>query len=350
MIPEHKQAAVARALQEAFGVSEWEEIRPMTAGLSTALVFRVVAQGRAYLLRVITRDDAMNDPTCQFACMKSGAEAGLAPRVWYTSIEERVSITDFVEAQRFGKAEARVLLPAALRRLHALPTFPKVIDYFNFLDRFIERFRSLGILPESETSEVLGHYAELARGYPRGEAELVPSHNDLKPENVLFDGRRVWLVDWEAAFMNDRYFDLAVVANFIVRDEAEAEELLRNYFEEPAGEYRMARFYLMRQVLHMAYAVVFMVFGYSGKAIDPAAPVPDFREFHDAIWSGEISLAGSDRKLEYGRVHWNQFKRNMRREWLEEALRIVAKRHDEEEKKRLHDDAQRDNFQVAGAV
>jgi hypothetical protein len=42
MIPETKHAAVARALREAFGVSEFEDIRILTTGLSSALVFRIV--------------------------------------------------------------------------------------------------------------------------------------------------------------------------------------------------------------------------------------------------------------------------------------------------------------------
>ena len=46
---------------------------------------------------------------------------------------------------------------------------------------------------------------------------MAPGHNDpFKPDNMLFEGNRLWLVDWEAAFQNDRYADLAVVANMIV--------------------------------------------------------------------------------------------------------------------------------------
>jgi thiamine kinase-like enzyme len=37
---------------------------------------------------------------------------------------------------------------------------------------------------------------------------MVSCHSDPKPENILFDGQRVWLVDWHAAIVNDRYFDL----------------------------------------------------------------------------------------------------------------------------------------------
>ena len=43
----------------------------------------------------------------------------------------------------------------------------------------------------------------------------VPCHNDLLPGNVLFEedtgsanGSRVWLLDFEYAGMNDRFFDL----------------------------------------------------------------------------------------------------------------------------------------------
>ena len=59
---------------------------------------------------------------------------------------------------------------------------------------------------------------------------------------------RVWLVDWDAAFLNDRYFYLAVVTNFVVTNEEEEEVYLRTYFGEPAGKYWLARFYLMRQI------------------------------------------------------------------------------------------------------
>lgn len=324
MIPEDKKDAVTRALRYAFGVEVFDDLRPLTVGLSSALVFRIVVKGHPYLLRVITRDDAISDPTRQFACMKSAAEAGLAPRVLYTSIEDRVSITDFVEARPFPRAEALDRIPATLRTLHALPPFPRVLNYLDFLDGYIERFRAAKILPESETAELFQLYARVAEVYPRHDGEAVSCHNDLKPENILFAGDRVWLVDWEAAFLNDRYFDLAVVANFIVTQDAEEEDYLRRYFGEPAGAYRRARFYLMRQVVHMSYSMVFTFLGSAGQAIEPHAPVPDFREFHDAIWAGAVSLATNEKRLEYGRVHMKQVLQNMQTEGFREALRIVS--------------------------
>ena len=324
MIPEEKKAIVARALHEAFGVSEYGDIQILTAGLSTALVFRIVVKGRPRLLRVITRTDAMNDPTRQFACMKAGAEAGIAPRIWYTSIEDRVSITDFVEARPFPLAEALVRLPATLRTLHALPPFPNTVKYLDAMAGFINKFQAAKILPESETSELLQLHAQVMSVYLRNDADMVSCHNDLKPENVLFDGNQVWLVDWEAAFLNDRYLDLSIVANFVVITESDEELFLRTYFGTAPTQYQLARFYLMRQILHMSYAAVFFLIGSAGKPVEPDANVSSFRDFHNRVWSGEISLAPADAKLRYARVHMNQLFENARTPRFQDALRIVS--------------------------
>ncbi len=327
MIPADKSPAVARALQAAFDVTTYESITQLTAGLSTALVFRIIVKSRPYLLRIITSREPIADPTRQFCCMQSAADAGLAPRVWYASIEDRLSITDFVDARRFPLSEALARLPNTLKELHALPLFPKVIDFIDFVDRSIARFRAASILPESETAELFRLYANVPRIYPRDEAGLVSSHNDLKPENILFDGTKVWIVDWEAAFRNDEYFDLAVVANFIVSNEDEEEALLRSYFGEPAGEYRAARFQLMRKVVNMSYAMTFTFLGSSGKPIGPAAQIPDFRAFHHAIWSGEINMVSNEKRLLYGRVHMAQLLRDLQSGQFQEALSIVSDHH-----------------------
>jgi hypothetical protein len=55
MIPQEKSAAVLRGLREAFGVTAIEDIRRMTKGLSSDLLFRIVVQGSPFLLRIMTR-------------------------------------------------------------------------------------------------------------------------------------------------------------------------------------------------------------------------------------------------------------------------------------------------------
>lgn len=49
------------------------------------------------------------------------------------------------------------------------------------------------------TEELIKQYTRIASVYPQNDEDLVSCHNGLKPENILFDMERVWLVDWEAA-------------------------------------------------------------------------------------------------------------------------------------------------------
>jgi aminoglycoside phosphotransferase (APT) family kinase protein len=235
-------------------------------------------------------------------------------------------------------AEAAVRLALTLQALHALSPFPALVNDYDttptFLlrrsalrDGFLQRFQAARILPESETEELLQLYAQVAGVYRRFDSDMVSSHNDLKPENIVFDGERVWLVDWEAAFLNDRYSDLAVMANFVVTNDAEEELYLRTYFGEAADEYRLARFYVMRQVVHMFYAMAFMLLGSADKPSEPNAKAPAFRDFHNRFWAGDVNLAAAETKVQYGRIHMNQLLQNMRGERFQDALRIVSGRH-----------------------
>jgi hypothetical protein len=335
MIPEEKNAAVARAAHETFGVTEFADIRRMTKGLSSDLVFRIVVRGAPYLLRIMTRIDERMDPDRIFACMSTAARAGLTPCVRYSNAEDGISITDFVEAMTFPATQALVQLPGTLRRLHALPPFPKAFNYVTAHNGFTWRFRKASLLPKGEIEEVFTRYEQVCAAYPRLDSDMVSCHMDLKPENILFDGQHVWLADWQAAFVNDRYFDLAVAANFLLSNDADELTYLERYFGQRPNEYQRARFFLMRQVVHMFYATVFLLLGSAGKPIDQSGKLPSFRDFHRRIWAGEVNLADSDLKIVYGSVHWEQLLQNMEQTRFDEALGIVLERNTRQEGLRL---------------
>jgi aminoglycoside phosphotransferase len=333
MIPEEKTAVVTRGLEEAFGVTGFEDIRMLTKGHTTSLVFRIVVKRSPYVLKIIRRTDS---PARNYACMKAAAEARLAPRVWYANVEDRISITDYVEAVPFAAADALLRIPATLRRLHDLPAFPAIPDYLNtsclFLlnkgpavDGFTGKFREANLLPAAENEELFARYAQLAEVYPRDERDMVSSHNDLfKPDNLLFDGERLWMVDWEAAFRNDRYADLAVVSSLVATNEAEERAFLQAYFGQPPDEYQLARFYHMQQLVHLFYTMAFLYLGSAGKPIDTSEKVPEFGEFQRRMWAGEVDVADKQVKIVYGRSHWERLRRNTRQPRFEEAMRIVA--------------------------
>ena len=335
MIPQENSSAAFRGLREAFGATAIEDIRRVPTALSSGLDFRIVVQGSPYLLRIMTRIDERMDPGRIFACMSAAAEAGLAPRVRYSNAQDGISITDFVEAMPFPATKALVQLPGTLRRLHALPPFPKAFNYVTAHNGFIWRLRKAGLLPQGEIEEIFCRYERVCAIYPRLDPDMVSCHSDLKPENILFDGQRVWLVDWRAAFVNDRYFDLAVAANFLVTNEADEWTYLEQYFGQRPDEYQRARFFLMRQVVHMLAAAVFLLLGSAGKPVSRSDNLPSFEDFHGRIWAGEVDLADNDLKIVYGMVHWERLLQNMRRTRFDEALGIVSERNSSQQGIRL---------------
>jgi len=196
------------------------------------------------------------------------------------------------------------------------------------LDGFLQKCQAANILPKAESEEFFARYAEVAAVYPYDDVEMVSSHNDLfKPDNILFDGQRVWLVDWEAAFLNDRYADLAVVANQVVTNDEEAMVYLQEYFGAVPDKYQLARFHLMQQLTHVFYTMAFLFLGSSGKPSDWSGAVPEFTDYHRRMWAGEVDLADPDVKIVYGKVHWARLVHNVQQARYSEALRIVSDRH-----------------------
>ena len=333
MIPQEKLAAVGRALNEAFGVRAFDEIRDLTERPGSNRAYRIVVRDSIYLLRINTR---AGDTQRHFSCMQAASEAGLAPRVRYASAEDRISITDFVEAVPFPAVDALRRVPAALRTLHALPPFPAapfnttctfLLSEGPVRDGFLQKFRAANILPVSELEELFAQYARVAATLSSLDPDLAPSHNDLfKPDNMLFDGTRLWLVDWEAAFQNDRYADLAVVANMLVANEADEQIYLQEYFGAPPTPFQSARFHLMRQLAHIFYSLAFLSLGPAQKPVDWSEPVPEYGGFQRRFWTREAGLADSDSKILYGKVHWEQLKDNVRQPRFDDSLQILANR------------------------
>lgn len=321
LIPESKHGAVDTALQQTFGTTSVESIVLLTGGLSSALVYRIIIADKSYVLRLVMRIDEITDPVRQYACMNAAAEAGIAPRVYYASTENAVSITAFIEPnyspERFDSPEARLLeLVRMIQSIHSLPFFPKLVNFMDSVDGFIQRFQSAGQFPDHATAEHFRYYAEIQKVYPRHDTDLVSSHNDLNPNNILTDSVRLWVVDWETAFLNDRYVDLANVANFAVKDEAQEKFYLSAYFGDSLNDYKRARFFLMQQICRMFYAMIFLYVASTQRTPDSVhdtsmdtIPLP---EFYAQLAAKQVSLSSYEGKLLYGKLLLNEALRQMK--------------------------------------
>ena len=320
-----EQPAVEKALQRTFGVSDCDEIERMTKGLSNALSYRIVVKGHPYFLK-IARTDELSAPARYFEYMKEGAEAGIAPKVWYLNADDKISITDFVEQKPFPVEKAKELMPGILRKLHKLPPFYKPENGSEYMDGMVRRVLAADYFPGNIADEILRGYTRIQNLPPCPVEDLVSCHNDLKPENFIFDGENAWIVDWEAAFLNDRYSDLAIIANFVADNDEDEHRYLQYYFEEEPDEHKEARFFIMRQLLHIHYLAAFIFFASKTVPIKIDEGQTGFKDFHERIWIGEIDLADDNNKLQYALVHLNRLLSNIHSTRFEKSLACLSGR------------------------
>lgn len=311
LVPEAHREALRRGLAEVFGPSAPGDLTPLAGGLSGALTFRADSGGRSAVVRVVVNPAPFNDPARQFAMMITAAADGVAPAVHFADPEAGVVISDFVENQPVGpalRADHRLFasLGAMLRRLHDGPPGPEFLDVFSCLDGARETIESAGQKLPPLVEVYLTHFEEI-RAALQPHMTQGASHNDLNPGNILFDGSRLWIIDWESAWQNDPMLDLATIRHWF-RVPAEMETLLlEGYFGGEPTPFQRAKLDLMQQVVSINYALIFLlVILQEGGGIPPLHPhldnIPSFAEVTPKLAAGTLSLESAIGKTEFALV------------------------------------------------
>lgn len=258
LIPPERLNAVKKALAKAFQTKPVEDISPLSGGLSTAKVYKLIIDGHPFLLKL---DAPMENEGTRPDAMETAANAGIAPPVFYRSPIEGITITRFIEGRPARMAfKTRTVflskLAEIIRSVHQLPPLAKEGHLEVTVDQLVLQFRHAGRLSGTVFDKCYTCYDLIKAHYPWEDTDKVFSHNDLHPHNIICDQDRIWIVDWDAAFQNDRYADLAVAANFYVNNDEEELIFLRGYFGEDLSEYQRARFFVMQQVCRLVYAML----------------------------------------------------------------------------------------------
>ena len=180
--------------------------------------FRVRAGRRSYVARLcIERPSLGIDRRNEVACQRAAHAVGIAPEIVHH--EDGVLVSAHLDAVTLTSELVRDLaflrrLAEVLRKLHdSWDTLTGEIVYFSAFQTvrtYAETAKALGAELPSDIESLL----EDARRLSRKLAPFVPAlcHNDLLAANILDDGHKVWLVDWEYAGIGHPLFDLAGVS------------------------------------------------------------------------------------------------------------------------------------------
>ena len=330
-IPDDRRATARSALTTAFGSAPLTGLQRVTGGAS-ALIYRIEIADRPYLLRLESlQRDEVRDPDRAYRCMRTAVEAGVAPALYLADATAGVAIMDFLPGQPLsdypGGAPRLVHdLGDLANRLQATSPFPPVADYLSVLELLLGRLLESGLFAPGLLDRHREGFERIREVYPWDGAALVSSHNDPHPGNILFDGERLWLIDWETGYCNDPLVDVAIFSLYFAASPELEDMLLRSWLGRAPDRALRARLVLMRQLVRLFYGCSSSL--YAAFPPHTLAPETDWTaltpaEFRTAIETGQLVLGTPATQRIGGKVALATFLMGLARPEFEEAL-VVA--------------------------
>ena len=250
--------AARSALASTLGAASIAALTPVSGGASGASVYRVESGDRRYLMRIEGPEDPLlpRNPH-RHACTRLAADAGVAPAVHH--LDGGVMVTDFIEHRPLesfpgGALGLAVAFGELLNRLQALPGFPQLVYYPDLLTRMLGQLSRSGLFAPSLLDRHVERLAGIRAVLDRQPANLVSSHNDPHPGNILFDGARLWLIDWEAAYRNHPLVDVAIALDNLAGSPELEETVIEAWLGRPADDEVRSQLALVRPLPRLYYA------------------------------------------------------------------------------------------------
>ena len=271
-IPADRRETARVALASTFDRAPLTGLQPVTGGASGALIYCAEVAGRPYLLRLEkTERSGFHDPVRSFACMRIAAEAGVAPPTHFADPTIGVAITEFVPQRPIldypgGRERLARALGSLLAQLQQTPSFPPITAYPDIVGFLLLQLGNSTLFAPGALAAHAEGFARIREAYRWDPASLVSSHNDPNRGNILFDGERLWLIDWETAFCNDPLVDVAILANYLASPPELEDALLRSWLGRAPDHLTRARLMLMRQFTRLFYGAIMLFDGGSDRA------------------------------------------------------------------------------------
>jgi len=133
-------------------------------------------------------------------------------------------------------AEPRTItrIARACRRLHQGERFGNDFDMFAIQRRYLAVARTRGFRIPAGYEDLLPHFDAIAAALTASDRDgTVPCNNDLLPANLIDDGDRIWLIDYEYSGNNDACFELGNIAAEAHLGEDGLVALVTGYYGRP---------------------------------------------------------------------------------------------------------------------
>ena len=298
---------VRETLAEAFGSAPVGAVTAVAGGATSASLFRAEVGGRSYLVRFEGEPSPLRNPH-QYESLRIAAEARIAPKPFYIDEARGIVVMEFIQARALrdypgGPKALAAAVGALLRRLQETPVFPYFVDFPDIVARLFAHVRGTGLFADGALDPYTDRLECIRQQWPR--VTPVSSHNDLNPRNILFDGERLWLIDWESAYRNDPLVDVAIVLDNLAPSPELEDVVLGSWLGRTPDADDRAHLAPARALSRLWYAGVLLSASATAPRTVPNTDLsaPSVPQFLDAVRTGSFKPRTYDTVHTMGKMY-----------------------------------------------
>jgi hypothetical protein len=198
-----------------------------------------------------------------------------------------------------------------IARLQATSPFPRLAPYPRVVGGMLSYIRDSGLFATGVLDRHAENFHRIVAAYPWDETALVSGHNDMAASNVMFDGERLCLIDWELSFRNDRLADVAHLSHYVAPTGELERALLRGWHGGDPDEFAVARFTLMQQLTRLFIACLVLGVSVGKRRGDRDLNAPSLDALQKQIADERLRIADAETLYRYGKVFLAAFLRGL---------------------------------------
>jgi aminoglycoside phosphotransferase (APT) family kinase protein len=270
-------------------------ISPISGGLSGKEVFAVTTDRGEYVLHLHGPRREMFSEIV--AAQRHAAKSGIAPVVIFADQETGAVISEKINGVSLGAvlghSEMRSVVlgkvAETLTLLHSIPASDVSLADPSLGRSIWDQQSARDGFPD--WARRMGTYVSLGENALANDGRRVFSHNDLNPGNLLWDGSKLWMVDWERASLAHPYIDLAMFSVFAILSDNDAVKLLEKQEQGDISDQQRITFLSILNYIRAIYGAVFFRL------------IPQLTEVEFASWDDTLSLSQCYARLAKGELN-----------------------------------------------
>ena len=194
--------------------------------------YQIKAKEKKYVLRLFKSKKSVNiSRKFEYQAQKKAYKKGFAAKPIFYSKE--FMIYEYLKGIHKDVLEKKDIknLAKIVKKLHKIELKTKSYNFekdFKYYENILKDDKNLSIINKSKT---------IFKKLKKYEKDLVLSHFDLNPKNIIFKKDKIFIIDLEYAGTNDRFFDLATICVEFNFNKKMQKLFLNSYFKKSKKYY-----------------------------------------------------------------------------------------------------------------